>query len=183
MNYLTPAELLNYYDKRRVYELASDTGAPVTDGTYTTNTIVLTAIRNASSHVDSAVQTGQRYERTQLEDIVTASNAGGASDAAKSRAEPIKALVAHLAFAHLATRRGYAADSLAKLAPMYATALEQLNQLASGVRILDVDGPKAAGVPIQVRLGSSLVNWVRVSPMFGYFPSSAGDTLWGTGGY
>lgn len=177
MPYLTPAEMLLYYDKRRVYELLSDTGTPVTDGTYQTNSVILTAIRSAGAHVDSAVQTGRRYERSQLEDIVTASNAGGATDAEKARAEPIKMLVAHLAFGQIATRRGYAAQKLADLAPMYSTAIEMLNQLASGVRVLDLDEPKAAGMPLSVRLGSSLNQWTKLSPMFGWFPSSPSDTL------
>lgn len=177
MTYLTPAELLLYYDKRRVYELLSDSGTPVTDGTYVVNSVLLTALRSASAHVDSAVQTGRRYERSQLEDVVTASNAGGATDAEKGRAEPIKMLVAHLAFGQIVTRRGYAAQKLAELAPMYSTAIEMLNQLASGVRVLDLDQPKAAGMPLSVKLGSSLTNWTRLSPMFGFFPSMPGDYL------
>lgn len=179
MNYITPAELKTYYDERRLYDLASDTGVPLTAAAYNTSTVVATAIRAASAHIDSAVQVGRRYERTQLEDIVTASNAGGATDAEKSRAEPIKTLCAHIAFGIIVARRGYAAAKLAEMAPMYSMALEQLNQLASGVRILDLDGPKQAGVPLSIQLGSSLYSWTKTSPMFGVFPSGPNALLSG----
>ncbi len=178
MNYITPSELLNYYDSRRVLELASDTTSPATVSGLATNPILLTAIRTASSLIDSHVQTGRRYERTQLEDIVTAANAGGASEAAKKRAEPIKSLCAHLTFGYLMTRRGYSAQKLQELAPMYADALQSLNLLSSGQRILDLDGPKNAGVPKRQPIGTNTASLTLYNQMFGVFPGSPASYIY-----
>lgn len=171
MNYIRPSELLLYYDQRRLLEMLSDTGTPVTTAGLDTNAIALTAVRQASSLIDSHVQTGQRYTRTQLEDIVTAANAGGASEEAKKRAEPVKSLAAHLAFGCIMSRRGYSAAKMADLAPMYAESLNQLNLLSSGIRILDLDQPKRAGVPTSVRIGDKTTSLTQYNMMFGVFGS------------
>lgn len=182
MNYITPTEWSLYYDSRRLYEMASDSGVPLTAGGFGGSTIVAAMIRQASATIDSALQTGQRYDRSQLEDIVNASNAMSATDAEKSRAEPIKSLTAHLAFGMLMSRRGYSAQKMQELAPLYTDALNILNLLSSGQRILDIDGPKAAGVPTGVRLGSQLTSWTKLSPMFGFFPTSPNDFMFPTYG-
>ena len=178
MNYITPAELFLYYDKRRVLELCSDTGTPATEGSFSTNTIALTAIRNASATIDSSVQTGRRYERQQLEDVVTAANAGLATEAEKKRAEPIKSLTAHLAWGFIVSRRGFAAKEVSQLAPMYADALTAVNLLSSGQRILDLDGPKNAGVPKRAGIGTSAVSLTAYNPMFGVFGSDPSRYLY-----
>lgn len=172
MNYLTSAEFLTYYDKRRVYDMLSDTGSPLTDATYPSNTLITSLIRQASAHIDSACQTGRRYERTQLEDVVTASNSVSATEADMKRAEPIKTLCAHLTYGFLIARRGHAATKLTELAPMFDWAQQMLNDLATGQRIFDLDPPKAAGMPQSVRVGSNLFNWTLSSPLFGTFPST-----------
>jgi hypothetical protein len=172
MNYITNAELLNYYDSRRVLDLAQDVGVPLTVPELATADVVTTAIRQASARIDSAVQSGRRYERSQLEDIVTAANALSATDAEKSRAEPIKGLTAHLAFGWLMSRRGYAAASMRELAPLYDDAEGQLNLLASGERVLDLDAAKAAGVPQSTGIGVSKLKYTQYNPMFGLFPSN-----------
>lgn len=169
--YLTPSELLNYYDQRRVLELTSDTSVPTVVGVLSSNAIALTAIRMASAELDSHLQTGRRYERSQLEDLITAANAGGATETDKKRAEPIKELVAHLAFGRLMSRRGYNADKMRQLAPMFEDAQQKLNLLASGVRVFDIDANKSAGVPTAVTLGRQRLMWSQYSRMFGVFPT------------
>jgi hypothetical protein len=178
VNYITRDELIVYYDKRRLYQLLSDDGTPVTDGTYAANALVTTALRQASAMIDAACQTGRRYERTQLEDVVTAANAVSATEAELKRAEPIKSLAAHLAFGFIVSRRGYAAQKMTELAPMFDWAQEQLNLLATGQRIFDLDGPKTAGVPRSVQLGSKLFSWSQSSPMFGMFPTTPATYLY-----
>lgn len=178
MNYLTAAEFLIYYDKRRVYELLSDSGSPLTDGTYPANLTIAALIRQASAHIDSACQTGRRYERTQLEDIVTAANSGSATEAEKKRAEPIKTLCAHLTWGFLIARRGHAATKLAELAPMFDWAQQMLNDLATGQRIFDLELPKAAGIPRTAEIGTRLYSWTLASPLFGVFPSSPAQYLY-----
>lgn len=167
--YITPTEFLLYYDERRVLQLLSDTGTPISPGAVATSEVVLRAIRTASAMLDSSVQTGNRYQRAQLEDIVTASNSGSATEADKKRAEPIKSLVAHLTFGYIVSRRGYAAAKMQELAPMYAEALTMLNQLSSGLRILDIDAPKTAGVPRRVGIGTQTQSLTLTNPMFGVF--------------
>lgn len=181
MNYITNAEILNYYDSRRVLEMISDTGVTAVSGDLPTSPVMTTAIRHASSRLDSAVQSGRRYERSQLEDIVTAANAGGATDAEMSRAEPIKSLVAHLAYGYLMSRRGYAGAAMRELAPMYDDAEERLNELTSGERVLDLDGPKAATVPTKTGIGTNRLKYTQYNPMFGIFPSSPGGYMYPPG--
>lgn len=176
--YITPVELLNYYDQRRVLEMCSDTGSPATLGSLGSNPLALSAIRSASAELDSHLQTGMRYERSQLEDICTAADAGGSTEAEKKRAAPIKELVAHLAFGRLMARRGFAATKMRELAPMYETSQEQLNLLASGVRIFDLDAPKAAGVPSRATIGENRLKWSNYSRMFGIFPTSPTSYLY-----
>lgn len=182
MAYLLPPQILDYYDSRRVLELLSDTGSPVTVGTLNTVSVLTRAIDAASAEVDAALQVGRRYDRAQLESICSAADAPGAIEADRRRAAPIKELVAHLVFGRLMARRGYSADKMRQLAPMYDEALAKLDRLSSGEAILDVDANKSAGVPTQVTRGSQKVRWSQFSSMFGVFPDSPNAYLYPYGG-
>lgn len=172
MNYITNSEFLNYYDTRRVLELVSDTGVSAATTDLPTSTVLTTAIRNASSRLDSAVQSGQRYQRADIENIVVAANVPLAPAADVSRAEPIKSLVAHLAYGYLASRRGFAGDALRRMAPLYEDAEERLNELASGERVLDLDAAKAATVPSAATIGTNNVKFTQYNLMFGVWPGN-----------
>ncbi len=169
--YLPPEQLLNYYDVRRVTEIASDTGTAINEGTIATNAAVLAAIYDAESAFDSALQVGMRYDRAALEALVTAADDVSATDAQKKRAAPIKAIVAHLTFGTLMGRRGYSAAQMQQLAPQYEVALQRLEDIGNGRRVLDVDDVKSAGVPSRARIGANVTSLYAGNRLFGCFPN------------
>lgn len=166
--YLTPSELLLYTDERRVRGLCSDNDTEVT-GDLSNNAILATAIRAASAELDSALQVSRRYDRAQLEALCVDSRVPGAPHDLRKRAEAVKSLVAHLAYGNLVSRRGYAAETMTRLAPMYAVAQERIAKLVNGDAIFDLDGPKDAGLPSQETIGSKLPP-IGNLPLFAYFP-------------
>lgn len=182
--YLTPAELVNFYDSRRVLELANDLGdgsATLSDLSNVNSTpylIVSTAVRSVSAEIDSAVQVGNRYARTDLEQlildlsdpIILADSV--LLEAAKKRAAILKQMVADLTFGRLMSRRGYTAQAMEDMAPQYAGALKLLLDLSNGRRIFDLDAPKNAGMPARVSIGIDGLSPfapVQASPLFGDF--------------
>lgn len=181
MRYLTPDELLYFYDKRRVLELVSDTSSSELEGNISTNAIVLTAITSASSEFDAAVQQGGLYTRATIEDII--SNAGTITDdtAAAKRAFVIKKIVADLAFYYLVTRRGYGTSAANAMAPAYEDAQRFLQELTSGRRVLDIDSAVEAGKPNSVYIGRDApVSPLSVNRLFGVWNSSDNiNNLWG----
>jgi hypothetical protein len=157
-SYLDPAELVTYYDTRRVLQLSSDTGATAVIADLSNSASapygrVLSAIRFAASELDSHCQQGKRYTRSTLEAIISAAAAAPADEGLQKRAALIKQLVADLAFGVLASRRGYTADSLKDLAPRYETALGTLERLANGIQIFDIDETITRGAPSVVQIG------------------------------
>ncbi len=185
--YLTPAELVNFYDSRRVLELANDVGdgsATLSDLSNVNSTpylIVSTAIRSVSAEIDAAVQVGNRYARTDLEQLVLDLSDGviladaTLLEAAKKRVAILKQMVADLTFGRLMSRRGYTAQAMEEVAPQYAGASKLLVDLGNGRRIFDLDSPKNAGVPRKAAIGVdglSPLAAVQASPLFGDFGRS-----------
>lgn len=133
-------DLVLRYDRRRIADLVGDAGVRVDPSTVETNPVVLAAIADAVDVLKSAVRVGSRYSATDLQDDPDSL----VNDAGKPL---VKRLVCNLAFGLLTARRGYAADEIAKLAPLYADSLQLLEQLRQGDRILDSDDAAAAGLP------------------------------------
>lgn len=175
-DYLQPAELFLFYDKRRVLQLLSDTNVPVVEASIDTNTRAIQLIRAASSRIDARCQVGKRYSRTDLETI--ASDARTANEgldptgyATKwKRFVVLQQLTADLVFGDLMAVRGLAADQMKQLAPRYEEALLLLEMLYQGQTIFDLDGPKEAGVPVRVQIGKNQLSSVNFNRMFGIWP-------------
>lgn len=138
--YATAAQLLTRYDSRRVAELNSDTGSPLTPGDpVLITTPVGAAIYDASAMVDSALQSGRRYTRDVLDALI--------ADPDPSKGAPIVRVVCDIAYARLLMRRGIPAKEIDELAPGYKDALAWVHGLATGETVLDVDSNLAAGLP------------------------------------
>ncbi len=185
--YLTPADMPLYYDVRRVLELANDVGdgsaelADLSDAGSTPYAIISTAIRLVSSEIDSAVQVGNRYARTDLEALISdLTDAVITADAtllaaAKKRAAILQGMVADLTFGRLMARRGYTAAAMIEQAPQVDQALKKVLDLSNGQRIFDLDAPKTAGRPTRAEIGTYVTGAltpVRNSPLFGSFDST-----------
>lgn len=177
--YVTPAQMIVYYDERRILQLLKDDGTDAAVGDLT-NTgsepyLLLEAlILSVESEIDSALQVGQRYDRLDLEAMITAADTQGSQTltewaASKKRAAILRRLAADLTYGILIGRRGFSEEIMKSQAPRYEMAQMQLAALGDGGRIFDLDAPKAAGVPGQTRIGQNISDTVRNSPLFGVF--------------
>jgi len=116
----------------------SDAGVRVDPSTAADHPNTLVAINDAIDLLKSAVRVGNRYSADDLK---------ADPDVGDEGKPLVKRIVCNLAFGFLVARRGYAADEIAKLAPLYVDALQLLEQLRRGDRILDSDLHAAAGLP------------------------------------
>lgn len=179
LSYLDPSELPNYYDQRRVLQLASDTGssAVIADLSNPASKPYLTvqsAIRSAASDIDSHCQQGKQYTRDILEGFITDAAANPSDEAKQKRVAILKQLCADLAFGILMSRRGYTAETLDQLAPRYDTALQTLERLKVGAQIFDTDAATSRGVPALVGIGSKGYRPQLYNRMFGIFEDTFG---------
>lgn len=138
--YATAAQLLTRYDSRRVAELNSDTGSPVTPtDPVSITTPVGAALYDASAMVDTALQAGKRYTRSVLAALI--------ADADLSKGAPIVRAVCDIAYARLLIRRGIPAKEIANLAPGYVDAMQFISDLRNGLTVLDITANLNAGLP------------------------------------
>lgn len=133
-------DLVARYDRRRLADLVADAGTRVDPSTVEDHANVAVAIDDALAMLLSAVRVSSRYTA----DDLRAEPPPAANDEGKSL---VKRIVCDLAFGLLNSRRGYAADEMQRLAPRYFEALQQLELLRRGERILDSDTHAAAGLP------------------------------------
>lgn len=162
--FITAAQFLEAYDERRVSQLCSSTGTPITSAALPTNTTLLNALNRAAGMITAACRVGQRY---QYDDLVTL------SEGTDPGSYVIQQLNADLAFGLLNARRGLSMEELSVQAPMWAFAQDYLNQLRLGERIFDIAGDADAGLPDVVRLGVNKDTWARTI--------GAESRLWGSG--
>ena len=140
--YATVAQFLRRYDVRRVADLNSDTGSPVTPGdpiSLSTPDPVGQAILDASAMVDTALQSGARYLKADLALLL--------ADADVTKGMPVTRVVCDIAYARLLMRRGYPAKEIERLCPGYKDALAWLKDLSDGKSVLDIPANIAAGLP------------------------------------
>lgn len=182
--YFPSAHITRFYDPRRLNEIMSDTGSPEVGIGYLTNEAYLEAVRGAEAEVDENLQVGGHYDKQVLIDACTAADVVlgiGATAAqildlelAKRRVAPLREMIAHLVFGKLMMRRGYAADTMREMSPMYEAALERLERLASGHKVFDFVANITAGIPARVNIGSQLPTGANFNAMFGVWPTSGG---------
>jgi len=176
--YVTPAQMTGYYDSRRILQLVLDNGneADLSDLSNTSSTayrMLVVLIQAVEAEIDAALQVGQRYSRLDLEAIITAADAPGATAADVKRAGILRRLTADLVFGALMCRRAFSADQIESLCPRYGAAQEMLAKLGDGSAIFDLDAPKAAGIPYSVPLGQNISNTLRNSRLFGLFDQNS----------
>lgn len=184
--YVTPAQMVGYYDTRRILQLVLDDGedavlSDLTNSGSEAYRMLVILIRAVESEIDAALQVGQRYSRTDLEAMITAADDPLATAADKKRAAILNRLAADLVFGALLCRRAFAADQIEALCPRYAAAQEQLARLGDGDAIFDLDAPKNAGVPHSVPLGQYVNDIVRNSRMFGIFGNGSNGGFYNGG--
>ncbi len=137
-------------------------------------TKVQSAIRFAASELDSHMQQGKRYTRAVLEAFMSGAEAAPANEGLQKRAALVKQLVADLAFGVLASRRGYAGDTLAQFAPRYESALATLERLANGIQVFDIEGTIQRGAPSTVAIGRNGYRPQQNNRLFGVFEDTFG---------
>lgn len=187
-SYILPADLPTFYDSRRVLMLVvdEDDDADASDLSNTATTAyanALSAIHSAASQLDTHCQMGKRYTRAVLENIIAEHLASPADVAKSKRAALIRQLVADLTFGILMGRRGYAADTMEKLAPRYKEALATLDRLAQGYQVFDLDPNIDAGRPRAVRIGANAYRPSAFNKMFGVWEDSARTYPYATNPY
>ena len=168
-------DMVARYDRRRLADLVADSGARVDPATVKDDDNLEIAIGDAIEMLKSALRVAGRYTADDLR-LYPPPNA---NDEGKPL---VKRIVCDLAFGLLNSRRGYAADEMARLAPRYFEALQQLQQLRDGDRILDSDTHAAAGLPASEPfrpLGSATPSLLSDSRRyFGVRPTTGPATRW-----
>ena len=176
VSYITPSELLVFYDANKVLMLASDSSTPATatelaNSSSTAYGIVYQAIQSAAGEIDSHCQIGRRYSREDLETIAdeAANPTGSATVQAQQvkRGAPLRRLTADLAFGFLMARRGYTAERMRALAPQYEGALMTLERLLNGLRVFDMEAQLSASSPSRIVIGSQVYRPSLNNRMFG----------------
>lgn len=146
MAYITAAQFILQYDKRRIAQLLSDTGTPITAAALTSDATLAQILEEASGYVSAACRVGQRYLAASLDTCAAASTPSG---------NLLRRITGDLAFGLLVARRGLSMDELYKQAPFYQMAMGYLEQLRLGERLFDIDTTAQAGVPDVAVLGSA----------------------------
>lgn len=137
-SFLTPDQFLRAYDGRRIKELLSDTGTPVTD--VTTNENLLAILGEATEMILSAALQGEEYSEADLQELADSATSGFL----------VRRLTADLAMGLLTARRCTSADQLNKLCPQWQFANVQLQQIRDGFYLfprLDGEPNANAGLP------------------------------------
>ena len=179
-SYILPADLLVYYDSRRVLQMASDdvntpaTAADLSNAASDPYIKVFNCIESAASDVDSHCQQGKRYTRATLELILSDWLLTPNDTAKRKRASLLRQLVADLSYGLLISRRGMSAKALAQLCPRYEEAQATLEKLALGVQVFDLDANIDAGVPQFTPLNKYGWNPSINNGMFGVWPDQTG---------
>jgi len=125
MAFLNADQLVAAYDDRRVRQLLSDSGTPVT-GDLDSNTTLTQLIGEATGEIVAATASGERYNEDDLQDLADSDTTGGFL---------IRRLCADLVMALLVSRRAQSAADVDRQVPRYNAALRLLEQLRQGSRV------------------------------------------------
>lgn len=174
-SFALPADLILYYDSRRVSQLVTDTGTPATD--LDNNAVVLAMLARATEEILSHALKGKKYTEDELQELADSPTSGYF----------LVGLCCDLAYGYLVQRRGTGAADMDRQAPSFKTAQLKLLQLADGSEIfprISSDEHGDAGTPSTVDLSAQITStckytdraFVRLLPSrpFGPFGSSGG---------
>lgn len=145
--YATAEQFLWAYDKRRIKQLLSDSGTPVSEGDLLEDDTLKQLLCEASEILLSACIVGRKYDEDWLEDVAWTMDADGKP----KRGFLLRRIVCDLAYGLLVSRRGQAASDISALAPRYIEALRLLAEVREGVLVFggindDLTHPEA-GLP------------------------------------
>jgi hypothetical protein len=140
MAFATSTHLVLQFDTRRIQELCSDTGTPVSAGSLSSNSVITWVLNRATEMILMAARQGDEYSEAELQTLADDDDAGWS----------IRGLTCDLAFGLLVMRRGTGAADLDRLSPSYGAALRTLQQISDGARIfprISGDEHEDAGKP------------------------------------
>lgn len=137
--FATGADMLIYYDRRRLSELVSDTGSPVPPEQVAANAVLAAMLVAASDEILAAAGVGKKYTESDLNTLSSASTGGGPL---------LRMLTCHLAWGQLVNRRALAATDQQSLTPMWKWCQEYLTLVRNGERVFGgVPDVLDAGLP------------------------------------
>jgi len=130
--YISTDELIESFDSRTMFQLASYSGTPIANATaLRTSATALNAIEKASSDVESFALRGGIYTTTDFTDLQTADDWS------------LKSLVATLAMKHLF--RGKTGNMPPDMQAMVGEATRTMEELRTGKRVFNLDRVHSGG--------------------------------------
>jgi hypothetical protein len=140
MAFATSAHLILQYDTRRIQELCSDTGTPVSAGSLSSNGVIEWVLERATEMILMSARQGDEYSEDELQTLSDDTDSGYS----------IRGLTCDIAFGLLVMRRGTGVADLDRLSPAYGQAMRTLKALEEGSLIfprISGDEHSDAGVP------------------------------------
>ena len=131
-SYISTAELIESFDSRMVFQLASYSGSPIADASaLASSAVALNAIEKASAEVESYAKRGGIYTTENLSDLQSNDDWS------------LKSLVSTLTMKHLF--RGKTGNLPPDMAAMVAEASQTLEDLRDGKRVFNLGEAHTAG--------------------------------------
>ena len=131
-SYISTAELIESFDSRMVFQLASYSGSPIADASaLASSAVALNAIEKASAEVESYAKRGGIYTTENLSDLQSNDDWS------------LKSLVSTLTMKHLF--RGKTGNLPPDMAAMVAEATQTLEDLRDGKRVFNLGEAHTAG--------------------------------------
>jgi len=156
-SYISTAELIESFDERMVFQLASYSGTPLANASaLASSAVALNAIEKASAEVESYAKRGGIYTTGNLTDLKTADDWA------------LKSLVSTLTMKHLF--RGKTGNIPPDMAAMVAEATQTLEDLRDGKRVFNLDEAHSAGKAKAFIISSSVRGNLNMPSDSKFFP-------------
>ncbi len=161
MPYITSADIILRYDKRRVAELLSDNDASPVDASALSGSSALRAMcEDASSEIDAAVTVGNRYTELDLATLAADPHDGAL----------LRRIACDLVWGYLLAFKGLGDADIKAMAPRYYEAKKILEAIENGNMVFGVDKARDAGLPKTVIPDPLLTNAPTTwNKLFGHF--------------
>lgn len=157
-SYISTAELIESFDSRMVFQLASYSGSPIADvSALASSAVALNAIEKASAEVESYAMRGGIYSTQNLTDLQTADDWS------------LKSLVSTLAMKHLF--RGKTGNLPPDMAAMIGEATQTLEDLREGKRVFNLDSTHTAGQAKLFVISANIRGNLNMPSDSRYFPN------------
>lgn len=144
MAYASTGDMKKRYDVRRLGEICRDDNGRDSSDALDSNEILLQALDDASSMIESALMVGGRYTLTDLNEL------------SESQKNMLIRLTCDLAYGLLIQRRGFNKTDQQMMAPGFEQALSMIDNLEQGKWIFATDKAVAAGKPVRTQLSTNV---------------------------